>query len=154
MPSEIRVFILDNRVVNADNGNDAALWLKRGARELSSTDIAATFGEQAHLAGPHNTAVHADGSIAFTPPPPLPEPTEEELATQARVERDRLMRDVYDPAIMQALREHRAAVIAGDETAPINARIAAWDAYATALCDLTLQAEFPHVITWPEAPSN
>ena len=65
----IRVFVLDDRVVNADNNEDAARWLKRGARELSAEEIASTFGDDAHLAGPHNTTVHADGSITFTPPP-------------------------------------------------------------------------------------
>jgi hypothetical protein len=102
---------------------------------------------------PHGYFTPEEWAVAHPAPLP-PAPSADELAALARTERDRLMRDVYDPAIMQALREHRAAVIAGDETAPINARIAAWDAYATALCDLTLQAEFPHVITWPEAPSN
>lgn len=67
----IRVFVLDDRVVNADNNEDAARWLKRGARELSAEEIASTFGDDAHLAGPHNTTVHADGSITFTPPPAL-----------------------------------------------------------------------------------
>lgn len=91
--------------------------------------------------------------VAVDPPAPLP-PTDEELSAQARRERDRLMREVYDPAIMQTLRDHRSAVAAGEDTAAIDARIMAWDAFATALCDLTLQADFPHNITWPEAPSN
>ncbi|GFM33274.1 phage tail assembly chaperone [Desulfovibrio subterraneus] len=149
MPSTIRVFILDSRVVNTDNDEDAAMWLKRGARELSADEVTATFGEQAHLAGPHNSVVHADGSISFTPPAPRTE----ELAALGRAERDRLMREVYDPAMMQLLRRHRTAVTAGADTAEINASIAAWDAYAIALEGVPEQAGFPNEIVWPQAPA-
>jgi hypothetical protein len=143
------VFILDSRVVNTDNDEDAALWLKRGARELSADEIDTTFGEQAHLAGPHNSVVHADGSITFTPAPS----SLEELAVLARAERNRLMREVYDPAMMQLLRRHRTAVTAGTDTAEINASIAAWDAYAGALEGVPEQAGFPNEIVWPQAPA-
>lgn len=149
MFSTIRVFILDNRVVNTDNDEDAALWLKRGARELSADEIDTTFGEQAHLAGPHNSVVQADGSITFTPPAPKTE----ELAALARAERDRLMREVYDPAMMQLLRRHRTAVTAGADTAEINASIAAWDAYAIALEGVPEQSGFPNEILWPQEPA-
>lgn len=151
---EIRVFILDDRVANADNVDDAALWLKRGARELSADEIANIFGDDAHLAGPHNTTVHADGSITFTPPPAPPAPTEEELAATVRAERDRRMKELYDPAIMQLLRNHRAAVAAGAETTAIDASIEAWDAYAHALELVPDQPDFPHSVIWPDIPAQ
>ncbi|MFV0348436.1 MAG: hypothetical protein ACK5JO_07590 [Halodesulfovibrio sp.] len=99
MPDSIRVFILDGRVANADNADDAALWLKRGARELAAEEVAAIFGELAHLAGPHNTVVHADGSITFTPPPAPPAPTYDEQRRAAILEKWPL------PAQLEALTE-------------------------------------------------
>ncbi|GAB6176170.1 hypothetical protein JCM16814_10610 [Desulfobaculum senezii] len=91
--------------------------------------------------------------VAVDPPPP-PEPTEAELATQARTERDRLMREVYDPAVMQLLRKRRVLLSASDDVAGIDARLAEWDAYADALEVVPDQPGFPNSIEWPEAPSD
>lgn len=93
---------------------------------------------------------YADG--IFTPPPPH-EPTTVQLAERARAERDRLMREAYDPAVMQLLRKRRVVVAASGDTAGIDAQLAAWDAYANALEAVPEQAEFPSVIDWPTAPT-
>ncbi|WP_462328038.1 phage tail assembly chaperone [Desulfobaculum sp.] len=87
----------------------------------------------------------------FTKPP---EPTQDELATQARAERDRLMREVYDPAVMQRLRKRRVLSSASADVAGIDARLAEWDAYADALEVVPDQPGFPNSIEWPEAPSD
>lgn len=90
--------------------------------------------------------------VAIDPPAP-PAPRTDELAALSRAERDRLMREVYDPAMMQLLRRHRTAVTAGADTAEINASIAAWDAYAIALEGVPEQAGFPNEILWPQEPA-
>lgn len=77
-----------------------------------------------------------------------------ELATQARAERDRLMREVYDPAVMQLLRKRRVLSSASDDVAGIDAQLAEWDAYADALEVVPDQPGFPNSIEWPEAPSD
>jgi hypothetical protein len=154
MPDSIRVFILNSRVINSDNAEDAASLLQNGARELAAKEVTAIFGDLANLAGPHNTVVNEDGSITFTPPPAPPAPTEEELAATARAERDRRMKELYDPAIMQLLRNHRAAVAAGAETTAIDASIEAWDAYAHALELVPDQPDFPHSVIWPDIPAQ
>lgn len=89
----------------------------------------------------------------LTPPQP-PEPTPAELAERARAERDRLMRDAYDPAVMQLLRKRRVLSSASDDVAGIDARLAEWDAYADALEVVPDQPGFPNSIEWPEAPSD
>jgi hypothetical protein len=95
----------------------------------------------------------ANGRPVAVDPPAPPAPNTEELAALARAERDRLMREVYDPAMMQLLRRHRTAVTAGADTAEINASIAAWDAYAIALEGVPEQAGFPNEIVWPQEPA-
>lgn len=74
------------------------------------------------------------------------------LATQARAERDRLMREAYDPAVMQLLRKRRVIVAASGDTAGIDAQLAEWDAYANALEAVPDQVGFPRDIDWPVAP--
>ncbi|GAB6178400.1 hypothetical protein JCM16814_34930 [Desulfobaculum senezii] len=76
------------------------------------------------------------------------------LATQARAERDRLMREEYDPAVMQLLRKRRVVVAASGDTAGIDAQLAAWDAYANALEAVPDQVGFPRDIIWPQAPAE
>ncbi|GAB6177970.1 hypothetical protein JCM16814_28610 [Desulfobaculum senezii] len=95
----------------------------------------------------------ANGRPVAVDPPPPPEPTEAELAERARAERDRLMREAYDPAVMQLLRKRRVVVAASGDTAGIDAQLAAWDAYANALESVPDQPEFPRVIDWPTAPT-
>lgn len=75
------------------------------------------------------------------------------LATQARAERDRLMREEHDPAVMQLLRKRRVVVADAGDPAGIDAELAAWDDYANALEAVPEQAEFPSVIDWPTAPT-
>lgn len=150
----IRVFIKGGTAVNTDNETDAGKLLKDGFRELQEAEVAAVFGVNAQWVGPHNTTVHNDGSITFVSPPQPPEPTPAELATQARAERDRLMREAYDPAVMQLLRKRRVLSSASDDVAGIDAQLAEWDAYADALEVVPDQPGFPNSIEWPEAPSD
>jgi len=74
------------------------------------------------------------GSVApYTPPPP---PTTEQLAAQARAERDRLLAATdwtQLPDVPEATR-------------------AAWAEYRQALRDVPQQDGFPLTITWPERP--
>jgi hypothetical protein len=83
-----------------------------------------------------------------------PEPTQDELAERARAERDRLMREEYDPAVMQLLRKRRVVVAASGDTAGIDAQLAEWDAYANALEAVPEQVGFPCDIIWPQAPAE
>ncbi|MFK4764548.1 tail fiber assembly protein [Desulfobaculum sp. SPO524] len=96
----------------------------------------------------------ANGRPVAVEPPPLPEPTPAQLATQARAERDRLMREVYDPAVMQLLRKRRVLSSASEDVAGIDAQLTEWDAYADVLEVVPDQPGFPNSIEWPEAPSD
>lgn len=78
------------------------------------------------------------------------EPTEAQLATQARAERDRRMREEYDPAVMQLLRKRRTITCA--ETTTLDAEISEWDAYANELEKVPDQEGFPSHINWPNHP--
>ncbi|MFK4765479.1 tail fiber assembly protein [Desulfobaculum sp. SPO524] len=94
----------------------------------------------------------ANGRPVAVDPPPPPEPTEAELAERARAERDRLMREAYDPAVMQLLRKRRVIVAASGDPTGIEAELAAWDDYANALEAVPDQVGFPRDIIWPQAP--
>jgi hypothetical protein len=91
-----------------------------------------------------------DGTT-FSPPPSGP--TEEQLAQQARVARDGLLRDVYDPGINMALRALRMAS-SPEEEAYAQGKVQELDAYAVALEGVPEQAGFPQTIIWPTQPTK
>ena len=85
-------------------------------------------------------AILSNGDVApyvpLPPPPPPPPPTTEQLAAQARAERDRLLAAsdwTQLPDVHEATR-------------------AAWAEYRQALRDVPQQDGFPLTITWPERP--
>ncbi|MBU1001913.1 MAG: phage tail assembly chaperone [Proteobacteria bacterium] len=81
-------------------------------------------------------------------------------ATALRAERDRRVREVYDAAVMQLLRERRRAVAAGADLTAIDALIAEWDVFVDELCSLPEQSGFPWqgpndlAVPWPEPPAT
>lgn len=70
----------------------------------------------------------------------------DQLAAAARLQRDSLFREFYDPQINMALREQR------DGSAAAAARVTELDAYATALQAIPEQKNFPQKINWPDIP--
>lgn len=76
----------------------------------------------------------------------------ERLASDARIERDRLLRDIYDIGVIAIGRALRLTSVDAEITA-INAKLAELDAYAVALLNVPQQAAFPVTINWPEAPT-
>lgn len=75
-----------------------------------------------------------------------PGPSLEVISAQARSERDRLLREVYDVGIIRAAREERLG-------SDVSARIAALDAYAVELLNVPQQPRFPTAINWPDIPN-
>lgn len=92
-----------------------------------------------------------DGT-SFSPPPVIL-PSDEELALLARQERERQLRNVYDPGIMMALRALRIAS-SPEQTAYAEGKIEELDAYAEALIAIPDQVGFPQTIIWPTAPTK
>ena len=82
---------------------------------------------------------------AFQDAPSPPKLTDEQLEAQAEAQRQALFA-AYDTAIMQLRRHERL----GDETA--TAKIAEWDAYATALEAINDTPEWYLNPQWPEKP--
>lgn len=85
-----------------------------------------------------------------------------EFAASVRAERDRRLREVYDPMVLQLTRRRRnieAQTPPGD-TGAVNGKIAEWDAYATALEQIPERPGFPWAgggvadtaCPWPIAP--
>ena len=74
--------------------------------------------------------------------PPTQEELDAEAAAAVRAQRDYLLQTEVDPIVSNPLRW-------ADMTAEQQA---AWAAYRTALLDITLQAGFPHNVTWPTKP--
>jgi hypothetical protein len=71
-----------------------------------------------------------------------PAPTAEELAREARVRRDILLKETVDsvnPMRWEALTDEQKD---------------AWRAYRQALLDVPQQEEFPNNVTWPTKPEN
>lgn len=79
------------------------------------------------------------GTVAEYVPPPAPTP--EELAEQARAQRNQLLAE----SDWTQLPDARAAMGAG--------KAAEWDAYRQALRDITAQPSFPAEIVWPVKPN-
>lgn len=96
---------------------------------------------------------YVDG--VFIPPdaPEVPDSTDAELAASARMQRDAILRAVYDPGILMAQRAFRLASSAPDK-AYANGKIIELDNYAEALTAIPDQAGFPRTIIWPTAPTK
>lgn len=82
----------------------------------------------------------------------LPPPPDSEVAAAVRSERDRLLREVYDPGINMALRALRVSS-SPEESSYATGKIAELDAYAVALTGIPEQSGFPQNVTWPETPA-
>lgn len=150
----MNILIYNNMCFNVDNDTDAARLLQQGARELAAEEI-----RQYGMAGfeqyvsPVNTVVTADGSVVFSPPQP---PAAEELFAALRAAREPRLAE-YDKAMAQLQRKLRLATDAGATSVGLD--IAAWDAYAQALCDLPEQDGAPwdgggEETPWPEKPES
>lgn len=82
-----------------------------------------------------------------------PGSTVEGLAEAARMERDSLLRSVYDPGINMALRALRMATTP-EEQSYAEGKVIELDNYAQALEDIPEQPGFPQTINWPTAPTK
>lgn len=82
-----------------------------------------------------------------------PGSTVEGLAEAARMERDSLLRSVYDPGINMALRALRMATTP-EEQSYAEGKVIELDNYAQALEDIPEQPGFPQAINWPTAPTK
>lgn len=91
-----------------------------------------------------------DGSLFA--PPATSQPTDF-LAAQARIERDRQLKSVYDPGIMMALRALRMASTP-EQVSYAEGKVYELDIYAEALVAVPSQTGFPQTITWPVAPTK
>lgn len=83
------------------------------------------------------------------------EAAHQRVCVAVRQERDRLLREQYDAATMRIGRKLRSAPVA--DAPRWEAAMAAWDAYAVALCNLPGLPGFPWggdmaAVPWPEAP--
>ena len=86
-------------------------------------------------------------------PPPIPSETNEALAAAARQERERLLRGIYDPGIMMALRALRMATTPEQQTYA-SGKVMELDIYAETLVGITEQSGFPQTINWPTVPAK
>lgn len=85
--------------------------------------------------------------------PTVEQPSNSELALIARSSRDQILRSVYDPGILMALRGLRMASTPED-IAYAEGKITELDIYAQALQEIPEQAGFPQVIVWPATPTK
>ncbi|UIJ38558.1 phage tail assembly chaperone [Desulfobaculum bizertense] len=126
-------------------------------------EISRSFRLQLAVAQDEGKSIQADENgypVAVEPPAPVG-PSAEELAAGVRVERDRRMREVYDPAVNQLRRKIDTAQEAGEteEASALHERLFAWHAYANALETLPEQEGFPwngpqdSEAPWPEEPA-
>jgi len=58
----------------------------------------------------------------------------------------------YDITVAQISRAIRTATAAGEDTTALEAKLAEWDTYADALCDITQAEGWPLTHTWPTKP--
>lgn len=93
---------------------------------------------------------YSDGQ--FHPPVIIP-PDPAVLAERARSEREQLLRSVYDPGIMMALRALRMATTP-QQTAYAEGKVQELDLYAEALLAIPDQPGFPQTIVWPVVPTK
>lgn len=90
-----------------------------------------------------------DGAIFSAPVIAPPDP--EWLASNARLERDRQLSDIYDKGINMALRALRMASTP-EETTYAEGKIEELDVFAEALIAIPDQPGFPQTIVWPATP--
>lgn len=98
------------------------------------------------------TAVETDGEWSFSAPVIIP-PDETQLAYEARAERERQLRAIYDPGINMALRALRMASTQ-EEQSYAEGKVIELDNYAQSLEDIPDQPGFPQTIDWPTAPTR
>ncbi|NJB67207.1 hypothetical protein GGQ74_000847 [Desulfobaculum xiamenense] len=127
----------------------AAYWTSPRERH-EITDIGDTIPEGATIAPPPSE-YHAWDGMQWVEDA---EARGAQLAATIRAERDRRMREVYDPAAMQLLRHRRAVVASGGDTTDIDAQLTAWDVYASALETIPEQSKFPESVEWPVEPAT
>lgn len=82
-----------------------------------------------------------------------PQPTEQELADAARLDRDTRLKTIYDPGVNMALRALRMASTP-EQTTYAQGKISELDIYAELLLAIPDQEGFPQTITWPVAPTK
>lgn len=92
-----------------------------------------------------------DGTVFAAPVPVVPD--NNQLAYNARQQRDLLFRTVADPGTLMAQRAIRMATNP-DDLAYAQDKLAEIDAYAVALQGVPEQAGFPLTIEWPTAPTK
>lgn len=104
----------DTLVINVDNEADYAAHIAAGWQVVSDAEIVdAGMSGYEQIVGPHNTVIHQDGSIMFTPPQP---PSIAELFERLRAETERRlastdkfgMDDYPDTESRAAFRAYRA----------------------------------------------
>jgi len=86
-----------------------------------------------------------------------PEKTTDELLASLRSAREMKLSSIYDPAISQLNRDSRQATTEAEQAAIAN-KIALWDAWAIALCNLPAQDGSPwdgggELTPWPAVPT-
>lgn len=79
------------------------------------------------------------------------QPSDEQLANQARSQRDALLSSVYDKGVLIV---QRAIRLNGDADGKLAAKLHQLDEYAVALQSVPSQDGFPQAITWPTAPTE
>lgn len=99
---------------------------------------------------PNETSRYVDGE--WVPDDDKIDMKNSRSAQMVRTERDRLLRDVYDPAAHMLLRLQRTAP--PELQAAIAAKLGELDAYAQALQDVPEQEGFPNDIIWPTVPAK
>lgn len=82
-----------------------------------------------------------------------PQPSTEDLAAAARLERDGRLKAIYDAGINMALRGVRMASTP-EELSYAEGKVIELDNYAQALEDIPDQPGFPQTIDWPVAPTR
>lgn len=98
------------------------------------------------------SAYQQDGRWIFSAPED-PVVDLEGLARAARDRREMLLRKVYDPGILMALRALRMATGA-EQAGAAQAKVIELDNYAVALQGIPAQEGFPLSIVWPEEPTK
>lgn len=93
-------------------------------------------------------AADEDGLPTLADPPA---PTGGRLAALVRLQRDAMLREVYDPAVAML---QRSARLDPDSAEQYAAKLAEFDAWAVALQSIPEQEGFPQNVVWPEQPSK
>lgn len=152
----VRVFIMTAEnghkfCVNATTDFSAEQFLAQGGVEVPQDEVERIFGGMQAMASPDNTHVSHDGKIIFNPPD-----LTVEYPDNVRQMRDALLME-YDHA-MKILNRYTRLTRTIDEQRKVYELIAAWDAYAEALCAIPENPDFPwkgsyESVDWPEKPA-